>query len=100
MARLDSRNGDRGWQCFDVERCALITPVVFVDEESATWGESDLSPEGQIFAFVRGEPKVILHHEKRIRIVHGQRMVLFNSLDDGDSSETETVYDVLAEAAR
>lgn len=90
--RLDARNGDSGWQCFDVQRCALVPEVVWVDSDTATWGSLDKTPGGVLAMFITGRLPTITHFEKRIQIVPDRRMVLFNPID-GDPEET--VRDVL-----
>lgn len=92
--RLDGSNGDNDWQCFDVERSAVVPRVVWIDEESATWGEYDLSPAGCAHAAFTGWLPEIHHQEKRIQICHKQRIVLFNPLDD-EGGVTETVTGII-----
>jgi hypothetical protein len=92
--RLDARNGDTNWQCFDVQRCALVHEVVWVDTDTATWGAPDLSPGALLATLVTGHLSTRTHYEKRIQIVPERRMVLFNPVD-GDPDET--VRDVIEE---
>jgi hypothetical protein len=88
--RLDARFGDHDWDIFDVERCARVnTPVVWVDDDSATWGSPDDSLLGQIERLITGLTSTITHHEKRIRILCTSRMVLFNPLPDADVRDSE-----------
>lgn len=83
--RLDSRYGDHGWDVFDIERCARVPQVVWVDDESATWGSPDFSVFGQLERVITGRLATITHHEKRIRILPESRTVLFNPLPDADA---------------
>jgi hypothetical protein len=96
--RLDSRLGDHDWDIFDVERCARVEkPVVWVDDESATWGEHDPSLMAAIASALFGIDATITHYEKRIRILCESRMV-FNPLPDADvrdSEELPVVRDVV-----
>lgn len=88
--RLDARYGDHDWQIYDAERCALVdTPVVWVDDDSATWGSPDDSVFGRIERVLTGRTATITHHEKRIRILPASRMVLFNPLPDDDVRDSE-----------
>lgn len=95
--RLDARKGDSNWQCYDVERGTIVTPVVWVDEASATWGAPDTTPGAFLLGAIFGELITKTHYEKCIKVCLDGRIVLFNPLDD--VGEIETVQEVIASIA-
>lgn len=81
--RLDARSGQCGQHLvWDVRKCREVKNVVWVDDESAQWGEYT----GAITNF---ELNITTHQEDRITIYRERRLVLFNEIDDqGGLSET------------
>jgi hypothetical protein len=83
--RLDSRAGERGWHCYDAKRCCMVHQVVWVEEETATWGRLVSVPYPPFLT-----DKVI--REERITIHHSRRLVVFNEIED--SSEDEIMREI------
>jgi hypothetical protein len=73
--KLDARKGDSGWPCYDAKRCCMVERVLWVDDETAQWGELTLS---QAPPFLID----IVHKEERITIYPSRRLVIFNEVDD------------------
>lgn len=93
--------GDRrGWRCFDLRSCKLITDVAWVDEDSATWGRArkvfDCRTEWLQWMFAGGPVPTVMHREDRIRIVPDLKLVFFNELD-GIEAEPRATWAVLGE---
>jgi hypothetical protein len=84
--KLDARNGDTGWPCYDAKRCHMVENVLWVNSGDATWGELvgfDGGPRAPV-------PVVATHQEERITIYPSRRIVIFNEVDDGaDGGEQE-----------
>jgi hypothetical protein len=68
--RLDARQGDTGWPCYDAKRCRMVENVLWVDDQTARWGEMKT-----IYWDVE-------HQEERITIYPSRRLVIFNQVDD------------------
>jgi hypothetical protein len=89
--RLDARQGDTGWDVFDVPRCRSVPNVVAVDDESAELEVVDMpmrpGPGGCVATRVE--------RAKRIAILPHQRLVLIDPVDDlGQEPSALTVEDV------
>jgi hypothetical protein len=86
--RLDARNGDSGWPCYDAKRCCMVQRVMWVDDLDATWGEL-------VGLTQRGSFNVVTHQEERITIHQSRRLVVFNEVDAGDQAD-EKVADAIS----
>lgn len=95
--RLDARTGDQGWQCYDVQRAALVPTVSWVDTGSATWGEYACIRHSICPADFDAELPQVVHYERRIDILFEQRMVLFNAIEDGEPASHAALIEKLAE---
>jgi hypothetical protein len=86
--RLDAQNGDTGWQCYDAKHCRMVPHVVWVDDETATWGcmTGATTPFDWIIETVQ---------EDRISIYPSRRLVIFNEIDDKQTSELKASMPVL-----
>jgi hypothetical protein len=83
--RLDARNGDSGWPCYDAKRCCMVRRVMWVDDLDATWGE--------LVGLTQHD--VVTHQEERITIHQSRRLVVFNEVDAGDQAD-EKVADAIS----
>lgn len=88
--RLDARDGPKcwGWDVFDVATCRRPEHVVWVDDESATWGQW----AHNVF------DEIIKHQERRITIYPARKLILFNEVDDEDSEGSTKTSDDRQEA--
>lgn len=77
--RLDASKGDRAF-VWIVDEGREAKRAVWVDDESAQWGEST----GNFWA-----PQTT-HQAKQIRILQNRKLVLINPVDDSEPESTDT----------
>ena len=78
---LDARKGDyrtwRSWRVYHAEECRMLKNVVWVDSDTAQWGESP-----QLFTVVDGEPVIHIHQARKIEIYVDRQLVIINPVPD------------------
>ena len=75
--RLDAQKGDRRWQVYHAEECALLKHVLWIDTDSAQWAEA-VEP----YRVVDGELLLSVHQARKIDILADQRLVVINPIED------------------
>ena len=84
--RLDARKGHYPWNCWDAKRCCAPEHVVWVDDETAQWGQ--YIKQDREFIRVNGRVRIDVHQEDKITIYPDRRLVVFNEIPDcGDEAE-------------
>ena len=80
---IDARNGHyAAWYLYDVKRCQKVQSAVWVNDETAQWGQYTRTTYG-------GEWIIETRQEDRISIYPSRRLVLFNEVDDASDTTTE-----------
>lgn len=84
--RLDAREHScRGWLVWHAEQCRELKHVVWVDDESARYGQHVIP-----LRVIGGEILIEPHQAKRIDIIQGSRLIVINQVEDGDESSMLT----------
>lgn len=78
---LDARKGDyrtyRGWSVYHAEECRFLRTVVWIDSDTAQWGEN-LMP----LQIVDDEFVIQIHQARKIEIYVDRQLVIINPVPD------------------
>lgn len=82
---LDARKGDWHWWVWHCPTCTKMPRVVWVDDETAEYGELVTNEKGGI-AVIAGKTMLVTRKVRKIRLVPGPRLVLIDPLEDNDEA--------------
>lgn len=75
---LDARKGDKGYRCYDAKACRVVRDVVWVDDETAQWGQ---------WATRDYQREIEVNQEESISIYKDLKLVVFNQVDDREKED-------------
>jgi hypothetical protein len=80
--RIDARQAGfvGAWLVWHAEQCRELKHVVWVDDESACYGQ-------YVHPFILPGPMIETHQAKRIVINSSSRVVIINPVEDADESD-------------
>lgn len=78
--RLDARNGDTQFRLYDAKRCLVPERVVWIDTDTAQWGQSDIEASR-----LSQNHETITIQEDSITVYLDKRLIIFNEVEDDQS---------------
>lgn len=79
--RLDARKGDTQFRLYDAKRCIVPQQVVWVDTETAQWGQTDYEASRLNHAH-----ETVTIQEDSITVYVDLKLIVFNEVEDDQSN--------------
>lgn len=93
--RLDARKGDTRFRLYDAKRCLVPQGVVWVDTETAQWGQTDYEASR-----LSHSHETVTIQEESITVYLDKQLIVFNEVeDDSPSIEFAILHDLSEEIA-